>query len=264
MPDVVIPPTAQAGQILTSVGNGNQVQWKAPKQQTSTGAKLPTATTAGQVPQWDGSTWQAAIILPSGLIMDYAGSSTPTGWLLCDGSAYDTTTYASLFAAIGYTWGSSGGNFKVPDLRGVMTLGAGYNAAAAVTYTLATIGGAVTTTISTANLPSHSHTVNDSGHVHTVNITDTGHVHQPSGGTLIGNNAAATALNNGVTAGGGYKYVGRYSEAAVGVQYTSSSGTGISASAASATTGITTQNTGSGTAATTISPYAVTNKIIKT
>ena len=31
MPDVVIPPTAQAGQILTSVGNGNQVQWKAPK-----------------------------------------------------------------------------------------------------------------------------------------------------------------------------------------------------------------------------------------
>jgi len=187
--------------------------------------------------------------MPAGLIMDYAGSSTPTGWLLCDGSAYDTTTYASLFAAIGYTWGSSGGNFKVPDLRGVMTLGAGYNAAAAVTYSLATTGGAVTTTLITANLPAHTHVVNDSGHTH--GVTDGGHTHGgPSGNNYMVRNTGGAFFTGTTTA--------NMSQASA----TASATTGISVN--SGTTGITLQNTGSGTAATTISPYAVTNKIIKT
>lgn len=63
--------------------------------------------------------------LPAGIIMDYAGSSVPTGWLECDGTGKSTTTYAALFAAIGYTWGGSGATFNVPDFRGRSRIGKG-------------------------------------------------------------------------------------------------------------------------------------------
>lgn len=54
-----------------------------------------------------------------GTVIAYAGSGTPTGWLFCDGSAYDTTIYARLFAVIGYIYGgSTGGDFNIPDYRG--------------------------------------------------------------------------------------------------------------------------------------------------
>ena len=250
MSDVVIPPTAQAGQILTSVGNGNQVQWKAPKQQANTGAKLPNATYAGQVPQWDGSTWQAVLVLPPGLIMDYVGSSAPYGWLLCDGSGYNPGTYALLFGVIGYTWGGSGSTFNVPDFRGLMTLGAGYNATANVTYSLGSKGGAVKTTLIVDNLPVHTHVVNDSGHNH--GITDSGHSHGPGSFNFIVNNT-----------GGGFTYGNSGTTSHFGqVSTTASATTGVSVN--NGTTGITLQNTGIATPATTISPYAVVNKIIKT
>ena len=45
-----------------------------------------------------------------------AATSVPSNGLLCDGSSLSTTTYAELFAVIGYTHGGSGANFNVPDL----------------------------------------------------------------------------------------------------------------------------------------------------
>jgi microcystin-dependent protein len=47
-----------------------------------------------------------------------AANSIPTGYLEADGSSLDTTTYADLFAVIGYTFGGSGSSFNLPDLRG--------------------------------------------------------------------------------------------------------------------------------------------------
>ena len=59
-------------------------------------------------------------VLPPGSLMAYAASSAPTGWLLCDGSAVSRTTYATLYAVIGTTWGTGDNSttFNVPDLRG--------------------------------------------------------------------------------------------------------------------------------------------------
>jgi microcystin-dependent protein len=54
----------------------------------------------------------------SGFLQPYAGSTAPPGWLLCYGQSISKTTYAKLFAVIGYTYGGSGDNFNVPDLRG--------------------------------------------------------------------------------------------------------------------------------------------------
>ncbi len=49
---------------------------------------------------------------------NYAGSSVPEGWLLCDGSAVSRTEYADLFAVIGTLWGDGDGSstFNLPNL----------------------------------------------------------------------------------------------------------------------------------------------------
>lgn len=55
-----------------------------------------------------------------GVIFAYGGATAPPFALKCNGAAVSRTTYASLFAAIGTTWGSGDGSttFNVPDLRG--------------------------------------------------------------------------------------------------------------------------------------------------
>ena len=43
---------------------------------------------------------------------------SPAGWLLCDGTTYNTAEYPNLFQVIGYTYGGSGVTFKVPNFIG--------------------------------------------------------------------------------------------------------------------------------------------------
>lgn len=107
---------------------------------------------------------------PSGVTLPYAGSTAPTNWLLCDGSAVSRTTYAALFTALGTTYGSGDGSttFNIPDLRGRAPRGKddmGGTAANRVTsagsgidgLTLGASGGAETVTLSAAQMPSHLH-----------------------------------------------------------------------------------------------------------
>ena len=57
-------------------------------------------------------------IMPAGVIVPFAGTTVPAGYLLCDGSAVSRTTYADLFAAIGTTYGAGDGNttFNLPNI----------------------------------------------------------------------------------------------------------------------------------------------------
>jgi microcystin-dependent protein len=57
---------------------------------------------------------------PAGTIIYSARSTAPTGYLKANGAAVSRTTYATLFAAIGTTYGAGNGSttFNVPDLRG--------------------------------------------------------------------------------------------------------------------------------------------------
>lgn len=53
--------------------------------------------------------------------IDYTARTTaPAGWMACDGRALSRSVYASLFAAIGTTYGAGDGSttFNIPDLRG--------------------------------------------------------------------------------------------------------------------------------------------------
>lgn len=60
----------------------------------------------------------ANILVPTGCVQAFAGQTTPTGWLLCDGSAVSRTTYEKLFAVIGTTYGAGDDSttFNVPNL----------------------------------------------------------------------------------------------------------------------------------------------------
>ena len=106
----------------------------------------------------------SATTIPPGSIMDFAGATSPVGWLLCQGQSLSTTTYANLFAAIGYLYGGSGGSFNVPDLGGRVVAGkeatatrltaAGSGIAGS---TLGAAGGTEIHTLTEAQLASHNH-----------------------------------------------------------------------------------------------------------
>jgi microcystin-dependent protein len=68
------------------------------------------------------------VLVPTGAIFAFGmTSNVPTGYLVCNGGAISRTSYASLFAAIGTTWGSGDGSttFNLPDLRGAFLRGEG-------------------------------------------------------------------------------------------------------------------------------------------
>ena len=102
----------------------------------------------------------------TGIVVPWGSASIPSGFLLCDGTSYATASYAALFAVIAYTYGGSGANFNVPDLRdrtvvGVssanskaLAQGIGANT---VTPTGNIAGSTGATTLTTNQIPSHTH-----------------------------------------------------------------------------------------------------------
>lgn len=98
-----------------------------------------------------------SVLSPAGAIMQYAGSSAPTGWLIADGSAVSRTTYAALFAVISTTYGSGDGSttFNLPNLKGKVPVG--LNSSETEFDALGETGGAKTHTLTTSEMPSHSH-----------------------------------------------------------------------------------------------------------
>ena len=118
--------------------------------------------------------------LPIGSIAMFAAGSTGPGinWLICNGSSISTTTYAALFAVIGYSYGGSGTSFSLPNLQGKFPIGASSS------YALAATGGEATHVLTTAELPSHTHPITDKQHSHAVNnvMAPTGGGHTATGG----------------------------------------------------------------------------------
>jgi microcystin-dependent protein len=172
----------------------------------------------------------AQVVMPAGSMIDFGGTAAPSGWLLCDGSAVSRATYATLFDAIGTTWGAGDGSttFNVPNLARRVTVGSGGASSGTLGNAVGNTGGAETHTLSTGEIPAHSHGVTDPGHTHTLTQS-----------ALVAN-TAGTAFDNAGTAGAG-----------------------ASVSANSNTTGISIQNAGGGGAHNNMQPSAVVMKIIK-
>jgi microcystin-dependent protein len=102
----------------------------------------------------------------TGLIVPWGSTSVPSGFLECNGSAVSRATYAALFAIVGTTYGSGNGSttFNVPDLTDKTILSRSNNKALASTGGANTVtnsgsvgGGLSNTTLSTAQIPAHTH-----------------------------------------------------------------------------------------------------------
>ena len=72
-----------------------------------------------------GNTVANTVAFPSGAIVPFGMTAVPNGWLVCGGQAVSRTTYSSLFAAIGTTWGTGDGSttFNVPNFQGTFLRG---------------------------------------------------------------------------------------------------------------------------------------------
>lgn len=108
-------------------------------------------------------------VVPAGIVVQFAGTVAPSGWVLCDGTAYSRTnaTYSRLFTAISTTYGPGDGitTFNVPDFRGRFPVA--LSVADAEFNALGETGGTKTETLTVNQMPSHTH-VQDS-HNHTQN-----------------------------------------------------------------------------------------------
>jgi len=96
---------------------------------------------------------------PTGTVTAFAGSTAPTGYVLCDGSEYSETTEAALFAVLGSTYNTGGetaNQFRVPVVRGRVVAGMGGSLLIG-TDAFADTGGASTHTLTENEMPSHSH-----------------------------------------------------------------------------------------------------------
>ena len=104
---------------------------------------------------------------PAGIIMPFAGTVAPENYLFCDGSAVSRSTYATLYAVIGDTFGAGDGSstFNLPDLSGRVPLGVSQS------HALGTTGGSETVTLTESELPAHVHEVPQHGHADTIGAT---------------------------------------------------------------------------------------------
>jgi len=145
------------------------------------------------------------LLLPVGLIMPYAGSEIPDGWLICDGSEIPKSQYTRLYESVGDIYGTPGNanNFLLPDLRGRTLIGTG-DGPSLTNRVLGATGGAETHTLTSAEIPAHTHTgTTDSAGAHNHTVSNTvqktgnntpGSLDNESGagGTEIDNIATAT------------------------------------------------------------------------
>lgn len=142
---------------------------------------------------------------PSGTILDFAGTSVPSGFLPCDGAAVSRTTYARLYAAIGTTWGVGDGSttFNVPNMNRRVAIGSGGSATATISNTVGSTGGEEAHQLTIPEMPAHTHTVpsytsnfnSSSGRVITgLSIAGTDPVTSSTGGDGAHNNMQPSAV----------------------------------------------------------------------
>lgn len=95
-----------------------------------------------------------------GSIIPFAGSTIPTGFLVCDGRAIDRSTYSQLFDVIGTTYGSGDGisTFNLPNLVGRTFVGASQ------TLDIGNNGGEEAHSLLSTEFAEHDHGIPGHGH----------------------------------------------------------------------------------------------------
>lgn len=112
----------------------------------------------------------------TGVVVPYAGTVPPAGWLECNGQAISRVLYARLFEVLGSNFGNGDGSntFNLPDLRGEFIRGWDNKRGIDPEREF---GKFQEDQLQTHRHEDHGHTHNDSGHRH----EDHGHTHSDSG-----------------------------------------------------------------------------------
>jgi microcystin-dependent protein len=221
--------------------------------------------------------------IPVGGLTQYAGATSPNAnYAICDGASLSRTSYATLFARIGTTYGSGDGSttFNLPNLKGRIPVG--LDSSQTEFDALGETGGAKTHTLITSETPLHTHTT-DIAHGHANTLAAPAHTHQvdpPNTGTS-GNthsHASNTAGDAGSFLSGttnNYRYTGTstlntandsHSHTVDIAEFTSG---GASATALTGavtnlgTTNVTSSSSGSDGAHNNLQPYIVMNYLIR-
>ena len=228
-------------------------------------------------------------LVPVGSLFAFAGDTAPTGYLICDGSEFENKNHKKLSETLGNKYGAAakGSEWtKLPNLKGKHPVGkdTGREAikgsqpnlvgesggSSEVALTEAQLakhnhGGATGSAATGTESALHTHGVNDPGHAHGVN--DPSHIHFGSaGGGVVAHASFGTGV--GFTNGNEQMIVNNATQASVTGISIQGAGTGISNQtnnvAHTHTAGpLSIANAGSGTAHENMSPYVVTNYIIK-
>lgn len=83
----------------------------------------------------------------------------PKGWAFCQGQILSIAQNTALFSLLGTTYGGNGQTtFQLPDLRGRVPISTGQGPGLSP-YDLGQVGGSETTTLTSGNLPVHTHQV---------------------------------------------------------------------------------------------------------
>jgi len=97
-----------------------------------------------------------------GEIRIFAGNYAPSGWALCEGQLLPISQNTALFSILGTTYGGDGKtNFALPDLRGRVVMGMGQGPGLSPRVE-GERGGVESQSLTTAQMPSHSHSVHAS------------------------------------------------------------------------------------------------------
>jgi microcystin-dependent protein len=117
-------------------------------------------------------------------------------WLLCDGRSLEILSYPQLYTIIGDSFGSEDDeHFNLPDFRGRVAgfIGQGTGL---TNRTLGNSVGAETHTLTIPEIPSHTHSITDAGHVHGGGTESSG-VHTHTSNAVGGQGNYGLALANG-------------------------------------------------------------------
>lgn len=89
-----------------------------------------------------------------GEIRMFGGNYAPLGWMFCNGQILPISEYQELYALIGTTYGGDGvTTFALPDLQGRLPIHTSPQ------YPLGQAAGTESVTLTTGNLPGHSHLI---------------------------------------------------------------------------------------------------------
>lgn len=138
-----------------------------------------------------------------GEIRLFAGTFAPAGWSFCDGSLLPISGNETLFQLIGTTWGGDGqSTFRLPDLRGRVPVHAGNGVVLGESF------GVEQVTLTTSQVPAHTHALLASGQPATASSPVGNHFAQAED-PLYAPAPANVSLVTTTTAGGGQPHDNR-------------------------------------------------------